>query len=163
MKMSLVVDGLRSDVISVGELGDDTVAEVADRIAEVLGRSIPSRILDLLSEVAAEVSAELPDGRLEIRVAGDDVDLAYVDDAPARADSPAGAGAGDGDGERDRDMSARITLRLSESLKARVEEGAAREGISVNAFIVRTLEHGAAGGHKRKSHVGNRLRGYGTT
>jgi hypothetical protein len=161
MKMSLVVDGLRSDVISVGELGDDTVAEVADRIAEVLGRSIPSRILDLLSEVAAEVSAELPDGRLEIRVAGDDVDLAYVDDAPARADSPAGAG--DGDGERDRDMSARITLRLSESLKARVEEGAAREGISVNAFIVRTLEHGAADGHKRKSHVGNRLRGYGTT
>jgi hypothetical protein len=161
MKMSLVVDGLRSDVISVGELGDDTVAEVADRIAEVLGRSIPSRILDLLSEVAAEVSAELPDGRLEIRVAGDDVDLAYVDDAPARADSPASAG--DGDGERDRDMSARITLRLSESLKARVEEGAAREGISVNAFIVRTLEHGAAGGHKRKSHVGNRLRGYGTT
>jgi hypothetical protein len=150
-------------VISVGELGDDTVAEAADRIAEVLGRSIPSRILDLLSEVAAEVSAELPDGRLEIRVAGDDVDLAYVDDAPARADSPAGAGAGDGDGERDRDMSARITLRLSESLKARVEEGAAREGISVNAFIVRTLEHGAAGGHKRKSHVGNRLRGYGTT
>jgi hypothetical protein len=159
MKMSLVVDGLRSDVISVGELGDDTVAEVAGRIAEVLGRSIPSRILDLLSEVAAEVSAELPDGRLEIRVAGDDVDLAYVDDAPARADSPAG----DGDGERDRDMSARITLRLSESLKARVEGGAAREGISVNAFIVRTLEHGAAGGHQRKSYVGNRLRGYGTT
>jgi hypothetical protein len=155
--MSLVVDGLRSDVISVGELGDDTVAEVADRIAEVLGRSIPSRILDLLSEVAAEVSAELPDGRVEIRVAGDDVDLAYVDDAPVRADGP------DGDGERDRDMSARITLRLSESLKARVEEGAAREGISVNAFIVRTLEHGAAGGQKRKSHVGNRLHGYGTT
>ena len=81
MKMSLVVDGLRSDVISVGELGDDTVAEVAERIAEVLGRSIPGRILDLLSDVAAEVSAELPDGRIEIRVAGDDVDLAYVEDA----------------------------------------------------------------------------------
>jgi hypothetical protein len=163
MKMSLVVDGLRSDVISVGELGDDTVAEVADRIAEVLGRSIPSRILDLLSEVAAEVSAELPDGRVEIRVAGDDVDLAYVDDAPARAGGPEGAVDGRGDGERDRDMSARITLRLSESLKARVEEGAAREGISVNAFIVRTLEHGASGEYKRKSYVGNRLRGYATT
>lgn len=163
MKMSLVVDGLRSDVISVGELGDDTVAEVAERIAELLGRSIPSRILDLLSEVAAEVSAELPDGRVEIRVAGDDIDLAYVEDAPA---GPAGAGAGaesDGDRERDRDMSARITLRLSESLKTRVEEGAARQGVSVNAFIVRTLEHGASGEHKRKSYVGNRLRGYGTT
>jgi hypothetical protein len=163
MKMSLVVDGLRSDVISVGELGDDTVAEVADRIAEILGRSIPSRILDLLSEVAAEVSAELPDGRIEIRVAGDDVHLAYVDDAPAGASGSEGAVDGGGDRERDRDMSARITLRLSESLKARLEEGAAHEGLSVNAFIVRTLEHGASGEHKRKRYVGNRLRGYGTT
>lgn len=163
MKMSLVVDGLRSDVISVGELGDDTVAEVADRIAELLGRSIPSRILDLLSEVAAELSAELPEGRVEIRVAGDDVELAYVEDAPFRAAGPDGAGDGDGAGDRDRDMSARITLRLSESLKTRVEEGATREGISVNAFIVRTLEHGASGEHKRKNYAGNRLRGYGTT
>ena len=157
MKMSLVVDGLRSDVVSVGELGDDTVAEVADRIADVLSRSIPSRILDLLSDVAAEVSAELPDGRVEIRVAGDDVQLAYVEAAPADSGEPAG------DAERDRDTSARITLRLGESLKARVEEGAAREGISVNTFIVRTLEHGASGEHKRKSYAGNRLRGYGTT
>lgn len=157
MKMSLVVDGLRSDVISVGELGDDTVAEVADRIADLLGRSLPARVLDLLSEVAAEVSAELPEGRLEIRVAGDDVSLAYVED-------PSAPGAGsEVDGERDRDLSARITLRLSESLKARVEDGAAREGISVNAFIVRTLEHGGWGERKRKNYAGNRLRGYGTT
>jgi hypothetical protein len=162
MKMSMVVDGLRGDVISVGELGDETVADVADRIAEVLGRSIPSRILDLLSEVAAEVSAELPDGRVEIRVAGDDVDLAYVESPSAAAAGSDGASDGDRDRERDRDMSARITLRLSESLKARVEEGAAREGISVNAFIVRTLEHGASGEHRRKSYGGNRLRGYGT-
>jgi hypothetical protein len=155
--MSLVVDGLRSDVISVGELGDDTVAEVAERVAEVLGRSIPSRILDLLSEVAAELSAELPDGRVEIRIAGDDVVLAYVEQ-PLIA-----ATASEGNADRDRDLSARITLRLSESLKARVEEGAAREGISVNAFIVRTLEHGTSGEHKRKNYAGNRLRGYGTT
>lgn len=159
MKMSLVVDGLRADVVSVGELGDDTVAEVADRIADVLGRSMPSRILDLLSDVAAEVSAELPDGRVEIRVAGDDVHLAYVEAAPVAAGEPAG----DAERDRDRDMSARITLRLGESLKARVEEGAAREGISVNTFIVRTLEHSASGEHKAKSYARNRLRGYGTT
>ncbi|HEY1650774.1 MAG TPA: toxin-antitoxin system HicB family antitoxin [Acidimicrobiales bacterium] len=154
MKMSLVVDGLRADVISVGELGDDAVADAAERIAEVLGRSIPGRILELLSDVAAEVSAELPDGRLEIRVAGDDVDLAYVEDARDRASS---------ESDGDRELSARITLRLSESLKARVEESAAREGISVNAFIVRTLDRGASSGQKRNSHAGNRLRGYGTT
>jgi hypothetical protein len=115
-----------------------------------------------LSEVAAELSAELPDGRVEIRVAGDDVDLAYVEDAAAGTADADGEGDG-GDWDRDRDMSARITLRLSESLKTRVEEGAARQGISVNAFIVRTLEQGASGEHKRKTYAGNRLRGYGTT
>ncbi len=154
MKMSLVVDGLRADVVSIGELGDDTVAEAAERIADVLGRSVPARILDLLSDAAAEVSAELPEGRVEIRVAGDDVDLAYVEDARVQA-------AGESDG--DRDLSARISLRLSESLKARLEEGAAREGISVNAFIVRTLDRGASSGQKRNTYAGSRLRGYGTT
>jgi hypothetical protein len=62
------------------------------------------------------------------------------------------------------DPSARITLRLSEGLKARVEEGAAREGVSVNTFIIRALDRGTGasrpGGRARG---GNRLRGYGST
>ncbi len=156
--MSLMVQGLLSDVASVGELGDDTVAEVAERIASVLGRSVPGRVLDLLSDVAAEVSAELPDGRVEIRLAGDDVDLAYVEDTPA----PVGGAGGEGDG----DMSARITLRLGEGLKGRVEERAAQEGVSVNTFIVRTLERGTSAQRGRSwsaGRGGNRLHGYGAT
>ena len=62
MKMSLVVDGLRSDVVAVGELGDDAVAEAAERIAAVLARSAPARILDLLSDAAAELSADAARG-----------------------------------------------------------------------------------------------------
>ena len=152
MKMSLVVDGVRSDMASVGELGDEVVAEVAERIADLMGRSLPARILELLSDVAAEVSAELPEGRVEIRVAGDDVGLAYVEDTRVAG----------GDAEPS-DLTARITLRLSEGLKARVEEGAGREGVSVNTFIVRTLERGASTNRYRTSRGGNRLRGYGTT
>lgn len=152
MKMSLVVDGLRSDVVAVGDVGDDAVAEVAERIAAVLGRSVPGRVLDLLSDAAAELSAELPEGRVEIRVAGDDVDLAYVADEHVPA-------AGEGDG----DLSARISLRLGEGLKSRLEERATAEGISVNAFIVRTLERGTSAQRSRGAAVGNRLRGYGTT
>jgi hypothetical protein len=153
MKMSLVVDGLRSDVVAVGELGDDTVAEVAERIADVIGRSVPGRVLDLLSDAAAELTATLPDGRVDIRVAGDDVDLAYVEDdlGPVPA-------AGDGD-----DQSARITLRLGEGLKARLERGAAAEGMSVNSYILRTLERDASSNRSRSGRAGNRLRGYGTT
>jgi predicted HicB family RNase H-like nuclease len=153
MKMSLVVDGLRSDVVAVGELGDDAVAELAERIAAVLARSAPSRILDLLSEAATEVSAELPQGRVELRVAGDDVQLAYVED-----EHVTGA---DSEGE----LSARITLRLSEALKARVEEGAAGQGMSVNSYIVRALERGgsASRSYGARGRGGTRLRGYGST
>ena len=88
MKMSLVVGGLRSDVVAVGELGDDAVAETAERIAAVLDRSLPTRVLDVLSDAAVELSAELPEGRVEIRVAGDDVGLAYVEDGHAPSRSP---------------------------------------------------------------------------
>jgi hypothetical protein len=153
MKMSLVVDGLRSDVVALGELGDETVAEVAERIADVLSRSLPGRVLDLLSDAAAELTASLPGGHVDIRVAGDDVDLTYVEDEPG----PVSSG-GDGD-----DLSARITLRVSEGLKSRVEQGAAADGISVNTFILRTLERGTSSNRSRSGRAGNRLRGYGTT
>ena len=153
MKMSLVVDGLRSDVVAVGELGDETVAEVAERIADLLGRSVPGRILDLLSDAAAELTATLPDGRVDIRVAGDDVDMTYVED-----DLGSVTPVGDGD-----ELSARITLRLGEGLKSRLEESAAAEGVSVNTFIVRALERGMSSNRGRNARAGNRLHGYGTT
>src|ERR1700678_3297155 len=131
MKMSQVVDGLRSDVIAVGELGDETVAEVAERIADVLGSSVPGRVLDLLSDAAAELTATLSDGRGDIRVAGDDVEMTYVEDAPG----PSAAPTSDGDAQL-----ARISLRLGEGLKSRLETGAAAAGASVNTIIVHLLE-----------------------
>ena len=118
----------------------------------LLGRSAPARILDLLSDAAAELSAELPEGRVEIRVAGDDVQLAYVEDEHVLS-------VDDGDA----DLSARITLRLGEGLKTRVEESAASEGVSVNSYIVRTLERGTSTNRSRTGRGGTRLRGYGTT
>jgi hypothetical protein len=150
MKMSLAIEGLRSDVVAVGELGDEAVAQAAERIAAVLARSASSRILDLLSEVAAELSAELPEGRVEIRLVGDDVEFAYVDERPPPTE-------GEGD------LSSRITLRLSEPLKARVETSASREGLSVNGWILRLLERGTSVSPSRRGRAGSRLQGYGTS
>jgi hypothetical protein len=150
MKLSLVIEGLRSDIVAVGELGDEAVAEIADRVAAMFSRSAPSRILDLLSGVAAELSDQIPNGRIEIRLVGDDVDVAYVDEEPPVSES-------------DAEQSSRITLRLSEQLKSRVEESAAREGISVNTYIIRVLERGATSSYARSGRVGSRLRGYGTS
>ena len=150
MKMSSVVDGLLSDVSAVGELGDAQVVDVAERIAAVLARSLPSRILDLLSEAAGELARELPQGRVELHVGGDDVELVYVDDDPATP-------------ETDAELTARITLRLSDQLKARVEESASRQGLSVNGWVLRTLERGASVSTHSNGRAGSRLRGYGNS
>jgi len=152
MKMSLVVEGLRSDVLAVADLGNDTVAEVAERIAAIVVRSAPSRLLEALSEVAADLSPELPEGRVELRLTGDDVSLAYVGEPPP----PAGA---------DAQLTERITLRLSEPLKRKVEENAAGAGVSVNHWVLRALERGTASGTTTAVDTGrrgpSRLRGYG--
>jgi hypothetical protein len=131
-------------------LGDEAVAQAAERIAAVLARSAASRILDLLSDVAAELSAELPEGRVEIRLVGDDVEFAYVDEHPAST-------------EDDGDLSSRITLRVSEQLKAKVEARASSEGLSVNGWVLRVLDRGTSGPKNRGGRAGSRLHGYGTS
>jgi predicted HicB family RNase H-like nuclease len=150
MQMSLTVDAIRADVAAVGELGDDTVAAVAERIGSVLARSLPGRLLDVLSGVAADVTSELPEGRLEVRVRGDDVDLVYVADEHGSTTEAEG------------DLSARITLRLAEGLKTRVEDGASRESLSVNSYIVRALERSTSQ-RPRGGRGGTHVRGYGST
>jgi hypothetical protein len=146
MKMSLVVDGLLSDVTALGELGDAHVADATERIAAVLARSLPSRILDLLSEVAGELARELPQGRVDIHVGGDDVELVYIEDDPTTPE-----------------LTARITLRLSDQLKTRVEESASRQGLSVNGWVLRTLERSASVSTHSNGRAGSRLRGYGNS
>ena len=155
MKMSLVVDGLRSDVVAVGELGDETVAAVADRIADVLGRSVPGRILDLLSDAAAELTATLPDGHVDIRVAGDDVDMTLC-----RGRTGSGCRA-DGGGRRAVGSHHPAPRRRRSSPVSKRARRA--DGVSVNTFIVRALERGTSSNRNRSGRVGNRLHGYGTT
>ena len=56
-------------------------------------------------------------------------------------------------------LAARITLRLYDSLKRELEAAAAREGISLNAWLVRALSRSVASPPPRSR--GNRLTGYG--
>ena len=149
MQMSLLADGLQADLEALGELGDDSLAEAARRLAPLVVRAATSRVLDVLSELAADLSAELSEVRVELRVAGDEVSFAPVPEPGAAPPPPDG------------DLSARVTLRLPESLKQTVESRAADAGVSVNTWIVQALERRAISAD-RQHHRGTRLRGYGT-
>ena len=148
MQTTPYVDALLADLEATAALGDDAVATAAARLSLALRASAGLRLLDLLGEAALEISAQLPSGHVEVRLAGQEPSLVYAEDEPA-AQTP-GTG---GD-----DSSARITLRLSEALKASVEAAAAREGVSVNTWIVRAISRAASAPATRRA--GRRLTGY---
>ena len=142
METSRFVDGLRADLAAAAALGDQAIVEAADRLARAVESSVRVHLLDALQEAAMELTAQLPSGRIDVRLSGGDVQLAYVGDDPAS--QPA-----------DDDTSARVTLRLSERLKSQAESAAEREGVSLNTWLVRTISAGLG-----RRTVGNRLRGY---
>jgi hypothetical protein len=148
MELSNHIEALLADLATAGSLGDDAVAQAAERLSEALKGSARLRLLDLLSEAALEVNGQLPSGHVDIRLAGQEPSFVYVDDQSA-ADPVA---AEDG-------MAARISLRLPESLKAAIDAAAAREGVSANTWLVRELKRAV---HRGTAHrgVGSRLTGF---
>jgi hypothetical protein len=151
MQTTPYVDALLADLEAMASLGDEAVADAAQRLSQTLRASAGLRLLDLLGEAALEVSGQLPSGHVEVRLAGQEPSLVYVDEEPSE---PSPTTAEDG-------TSARITLRLSEALKLSVEAAAAREGVSVNTWIVRALNRTAnAPTTTTTRRSGRRLTGY---
>ena len=106
------------------------------------------RLLGLLSEAALEVSSQLPAGHVELRLAGEEPSLVYVTDEGATQPAPG-----------DDALTARITLRLPDSLKGSLEAAAAQDGVSLNTWIVKALARGLT--LAATSRIGSRLTGFG--
>jgi hypothetical protein len=153
VKLQRHLDALKDDLEQLASLADDSVAETARRLTSALESSVRVRLLDVLSEAAAELSAAIDRGHVEVRVAGGDPDLVFYEEEPAA--TPAA--------EPGEEFGARITLRLPESLKAQVEAAAAREGVSANSWIVSALARSVSTESTRRgSGPGRRrLTGYG--
>jgi len=146
MQLTGHIDALLADLAMTAELGDENVALAAERLSETLRGSARLRLLDLLSEVTLEISGQLPAGHLEVRLVGQEPSLVYVEERQQEE-----FGASD-------DMAARISLRLPDTLKTAIDDAAAKEGISVNAWLVRELKRAVHRGSQPK--VGNRLTGF---
>jgi predicted HicB family RNase H-like nuclease len=124
--------------------------EAGRRLTQALGSSLHLRLLDVVSEAALALSDSVP-GRIEVRLAGRDPEFVYVEEEEAEPE-PTQPGADDS-------LSARITLRLPEGLKAQIEVAASIEGASVNTWIVRALQRGLEP-RTRSVRTGRRLSGY---
>ena len=130
--------------------GEDTRA-LAERLTASLDSATRLVLLEALSAAADEITRELAPGSVEVRLRGRNPSFVVTpppteesfDDTTDVVDSSSGARATDprpSDVLPDADEGmARINLRLPDSLKLRAEEAAGREGLSVNAWLVRAV------------------------
>lgn len=149
MDVDTHVQALSADLARVAAVGDESTTRAAELLTVALESALGRRLQEALSEAALELSSQLEQGHVEVRYGGDDLSLVYVDDGTAAATPEPSAEAAD----------ARITLRLSESLKTRVENAAGAERTSVNTWLVQAAVR--ALDSRRPRSDAHRLTGYG--
>jgi hypothetical protein len=138
MDITPYVSLLRTELANAAELGGPEARRLAERLTAPMESAFRLALLDALSAATDEITRDLAPGSVQLRLRGREpafvVTPPPADDQPAAATPPVVAPL-DGD---DAAVS-RINLRLPENLKGRVEQAAGREGLSVNAWLVRAV------------------------
>jgi hypothetical protein len=155
MDLTPYVESLRRELVIAAEASGTDAQALAERLTAPLGAATRLTILEVLSAAAEDISRGLAPGSVEVRMRGRDPDFVVT---PPPASEPAGGSrpaslrdslakavevtfgvrppAAD---DSDEGGPSRITLRIPESLKARAEEAAGREGLSVNGWLARVV------------------------
>jgi hypothetical protein len=171
MDLSGYIGGLRRELASITRFAGDDITRAAEMLTEALDSSVRLTLLDVLSAAAAEITTRLDDTVIDIRLSAGEPEFVVTTAPREEPDQPSGQGTGPaGSAEGDDAGTARVTLRLSESLKAKIEAEAFSAGVSVNAWLVRAagwaLEGSGSGSPPRPPRppraprIGQRISGY---
>ena len=135
MDITPYVDSLKRDLLAAAEAAGDEARATAERLTYALDPAARLALMEAISQAAAEITAELPSGGVDVRLDGRDLD--FVVHAPTAVPAAPTPPSPPMPGEDDEEGGlARITLRIPESVKAKAEEMAARSGQSLNTWLV---------------------------
>src|SRR3954451_7761362 len=134
MDLTPYLETLRAGLAAAAAPGGPETTRAAELLGHSLEASARLAFLEALSDAAAEITTQLRDATVEVRLRGLDADL-VVTDTSFEPDTAAPVAVPPPDGG---DLT-RLTLRMPESLKTHVEQTAAAEGVSVNAWLVRAV------------------------
>jgi hypothetical protein len=134
MELTPYVDAVRRDLAAAGEAAGAEVREASQRLSYALEPSLRLVLLEALGTAAAEVTAQLDAAVVELHLRGRDPDLVVSGTGGPVATTARAAPVADSD-----EGTSRISFRLPESLKARIEDAAAADGLSVNSWLVRAV------------------------
>ncbi|MFG1666153.1 toxin-antitoxin system HicB family antitoxin [Streptomyces sp. Y7] len=151
MDLTPYVDTLRRELAVAAEAGGEDARELAERLTAPLESATRLTLLNVLSAAMDEITRELAPGSVDVRLRGLDPDFLVTlppadSAAPVEPAAPAEALAHPAPADADEGGTARVNLRLPAHLKARAEEAASREGLSVNAWLVRAVSAAVDGG-----------------
>ena len=145
MDLSPYVQTVRDSVTSAAALADDHTRDVAERLGGSIESSTRLALIAALSDASSTISAELAPSSVEVRMVGQDPELVVSvpkgQDEPTVLRPPSDPEPADEDVliDLDDEPVARISLRLPQSVKIKVDEVAAADGISTNAWLTRAV------------------------
>jgi hypothetical protein len=165
MDLSPYVDRVRRELLTAAEAAGEQARGVTERLVAPLDSGLRLTLLAALSAAADEITRDLAPGSVDLRLRG--LEPTFVVTAPPTdqwSEEPPGATVAPPTSGEEEGSTARINFRPPEYLKARIEEAAAREGLSVNAWLVRAvsgvLEGSRGGARKRPPSGGQSFTGW---
>jgi hypothetical protein len=147
MDLAHYVNDLQRQLETAADAGGDEARALAERLTAPLESATRLVLLEALSVAASEITRELAPGSVDVRLRGRDPEfvvtpppvspaLEAVSDYSSRTALSSSQTVPD---DVDEGGTSRTTLRLPDHVKVRIEEAATREGLSVNAWLVRTV------------------------
>jgi len=135
MDITPYVESLRRDLLAAADAAGPEARAATERLAYALDPAARLALMEAISQAAAEITAELPDGGVDVRLNGRELEFAVHAPPAAPTAPPPPPPPGVDDVEEDGSV-ARITLRIPESVKTKAEELANRSGHSLNTWLV---------------------------
>lgn len=144
---------LRESLAATASAGDEQLQRSAAVLAATLDPAARLTLMSALSDLATEVTSQLPDHVVEVRLDGRDVRVVVSsthNEPPEPPETPEPPPPPPPPGESG-DIS-RMTLRLFEQLKSQAEQAAAAQGVSLNTFVAQAVQGALQGGYRHGGH-----------
>ncbi|NGO80547.1 hypothetical protein G6045_33550 [Streptomyces sp. YC504] len=168
MDLTPYVDTLRQELATAADAAGPEARDLAERLSAPLESATRLTLLHALSAAMDEVTRELAPGSVDVRLRGLDPEFVVTappasepspqPSAPPQAPLPPAPPVAP---EADDGSMARINFRLPAHLKTRVEEAAARDSLSVNAWLVRAASQAISPSPRQEQPAAHHSRGAG--
>jgi hypothetical protein len=142
MDLTTYVNNLGREFATLADAGGEEARALVERLTGSLESAIRMTLLDALSAAADEITRDMAPGSVELRLRGRDPNFVVTPPPAEPAEHPAVEATSGGVAESELLIgedgpAARINVRMPEQLKAAIEDAAAVQGRSVNAWLVR--------------------------